>query len=119
MLVFIKAYRLRGDLSDLRNTLLPVVDSSFLVDANKALWQHCKTDLEELGLTFKSRRDCDKRSVSDAVLGDILVDFDTLDNASKLPAIFVEATDLLTIPSVVLDPIVKKNYRKTLLALTA
>ena len=75
---------------------------------HKALWQHCKTDLEELGLTFKSRRDSDKRSVSDAVLGDILVAFDTLDNASK-PRIF----------SLLFSIQLRKNYRKTLLALTA
>lgn len=66
-----------------------LVDSSLLVDAHKALWQHCKTDLEELGLTFKSRRDSDKRSVSDAVLGDIIVAFDTLDNASKLYQLYL------------------------------
>ena len=113
VLVFVKAYRLRGDVSGLRNTLLPAVDSSLLVDAHKALWQHCKDDLEKLGLTFKSRRDSDKRSVSDVILGDIITAFDALDNACKLPAIFVEATDLLSIPPVVLDPIVKKQSENT------
>ena len=101
----------------MRNALLPAVDSSFLVDAYKALWQHCKEDLEELGLTFKSRRDSDKRSISDAILGDIMTAFDALDNACKLLAIFVEATDLLSIPPVVLDPIAKK-LSETLLAST-
>ena len=65
ILAFIKAYRLRGDISGLRNALLSVVDSLLLVDAHKSLWQHCKNDLEELGLSFKNRRDSDKRSVSD------------------------------------------------------
>ena len=113
ILAFIKAYRLRGDVSGLRNALLSVVDSSLLVDAHKSFWQHCKNDLEELGLSFKNRRDSDKRSVSDAILGDIIVAFDALDNASKLPAIFVEATDLLSIPPVVLDPIAKKLSENT------
>ena len=85
-------------------------DSSLLVDAHKSLWQHW---LEELGLSFTNRRDSDKCSVSDAILGDIIVAFDALDNASKLPAIFVEATDLLSIPPVVLDPIAKKLSENT------
>ena len=38
LLAFIKAYRLRGDVSGLRNALLSVVDSSLLVDAHKSLW---------------------------------------------------------------------------------
>lgn len=113
LLAFIKAYRLRGDVSGLRNALLSVVDSSRLVDAHKSLWQHCKNDLEELGLSFKNRRDSNKRSVSDAILGDIIVAFDTLDNASKLPAIFVEATDLFSIPPVVLDPVAKRLSENT------
>ena len=113
VLAFVKAYRLRGDVSGLRNTLLPAVDSSLLVDAHKALWQHCKDDLEELGLTFKSRRDSDKRSVSDAILSDIMTAFDALDNVCKLPAIFLEATDLLSIPPVLLDPIAKKLSENT------
>ena len=99
---------MRGDVSGLRNALLSVADPSLLVDARKSLWQYCKNDLEEIGLSFKNRRDSDKRSVSDAILGDIIVAFDALDNVSKLPAIFVEATDLLAIPPVVLDPIAKK-----------
>ena len=91
LLVFVKAYRLRGDVSGLRDALLPVVDSLFLLDAHKAHWQH---DLEDLGLTF----------------GDIIVAFDTLGNAIKLPAIYVEATDLISIgrPPVALDPVAKK-----------
>ena len=52
LLAFVKAYRLRGDASGLRRTLLPAVDASSLVAAYKALWQHCKTDLETLGLFF-------------------------------------------------------------------
>lgn len=108
LLAFIKAYRLRGDVSGLCDALLSVADPSLLADAHKSLWQYCRNDLEELGLSFKNRRDSDKRSVSDAILGDIIVAFDTLDNANKLPAIFLEATDLLTIPPVALDPIAKR-----------
>ena len=36
-----------------------------------------------------------EHELSDAIL-DVIVAFDALDNASKLPAIFVETTDLLT-----------------------
>ena len=82
--------------------------------AYKALWQHCKTDLETLGLSFKNRRDSDKRSVSDTILDDTTASFDALDEANKLPPIFVEATDLLSIPPNVLDPIAKKLSAKTL-----
>ena len=92
ILAFIKVYRLRGDVSSLRNALLSVVYSLLLVDAHKSLWQHWKNDLE-LDLSFKNRRDSDKRSVFDSILGDIIVAFDALVNASKLPAIFVEATN--------------------------
>ena len=60
-------------------------------------------------VSFINRRNSDKRSVSDAILGDIIVAFDALDN---VPATFVEATDFLSIPPVVLDPIAKKTFRK-------
>lgn len=113
LLAFIKAYRLRGDASGLRTAVLSAVDPVRLLDAYKALWQHCKTDLEELGISFKSRRDSDKRSVSEAVLGDIVVAFEVLDNANKLPFIFLEANDLLSIPPVILDPIAKKLSENT------
>ena len=112
VLAFVKAYRLRGDTSGLHSTLHPTVDASILVVAYKALWQHCKTDLETLGLFFKNRRDSDKRSVSDAILDDITASFDALVEANKLPPIFVEATDL-SIPPIVLDPIAKKLSENT------
>ena len=53
-------------------TMLFSLLSSLLVDAHKSLWQHWKNDLE-LGLSFKTRKDSDKRSVSDSILGDIIV----------------------------------------------
>ena len=56
ILAFIKAYRLRGDVSGLCNALLSVVDSLLLVDAHKSLWQHCKNDLEEFGLIYKQKK---------------------------------------------------------------
>ena len=59
----------RSDIIQYMNAFLSVVDSPLLVDAHKSHWQHCKNDLEELGLSFKNRRDCDKRSVSDTILG--------------------------------------------------
>ena len=46
-------------------------------------------------------------------LGDIIFAFDALDNTSKLPVIFVEATDLRSIPPVVLDPTAKKLSENT------
>ena len=45
-------------------------------------------------------------------LGGVIVAFDALDNVSKLLAIIVEATDLLSIPPV-LDPVTKKPSENT------
>ena len=44
LLAFVKAYKLRGDVSGLCNALLSVVDSLLLVDAHKSLWQQFKTE---------------------------------------------------------------------------
>ena len=108
ILAFIKAYRLRGDVSGLAYALLSVVDSSLLTNLSGSI---ARMILKNLVCHLKTR-DSDKCSVPDAILGDIIVAFDTLDNASKPPAIFVEATDLLSI-SPVLDPIAKKLSENT------
>ena len=67
LLAFIKAYRLRGDVSGLRNVVLSTTDSVRLAEAYKSLWQSCKSDIEELSLSLMNHRDSDKCSMSDAI----------------------------------------------------
>ena len=59
----------------------------------------------QAGLTDHARRGSEKREVADALLADILVAFDKLDAVDKLPTIFCEANDLISLPSLVLDPV--------------
>ena len=76
-----------------------------LASAHRSLWDNCRVDLEQLGLTFHLRWDSEKRSVADALLTDLLVAFDKLE---KIPDIFCEARDLIKLPTLVLDPVLRK-----------
>ena len=67
----------------------------------------CTAELESLGESFHSRQGSERRRVTDAILGDILVAFDKLDLHDKLPPIFCESRDL-RLPSLVVDPISKR-----------
>ena len=46
--------------------------------------------------------------VADILLADILIAFDKLDGADRLPSVYCEAHDLIKLPSLVLDPVSKK-----------
>ena len=74
----------------------------------KSLWDMCKVDLEQLGLTYHQRRGSEKHKVADILLADILTAFKKLDGADRLPSVYCEAHDLIKLPSLVLDPVSKK-----------
>ena len=62
---------------------------------------------------FISRRDSDKHSQLAADLGDILQAFVTLDSSDTIPEIYCEATDLLRVPSLSLDPVSEQVQTNT------
>ena len=78
------------------------------------LWDHCRQDLEAAGLPYHSRRDSDRRSQIAANLDDIVQAFVVLDSSDLIPGIYCEATDLLQVPSLSLDPISEKVETNTL-----
>ena len=89
LLSFVKAFRLRGDVSTLKKAVTACFDSSSLIEAHKLLWDFCGDSLKDLGLVYHSRRSTDKRDASEATLVDILSVFDKLDEADSIPPIFV------------------------------
>ena len=97
-----KAHRLRGDSSSLKSTLLASFDASSLNDAVKCIWKFCRQDI---GLTYHTRRNSEKRDLSDALFTDVSTALNRLDLANKLPEIYCEANDLLSIPSLEVDPV--------------
>ena len=68
----------------------------------------CKVYLEQLGLTYHQRHGSEKRKVADILFADILIAFDKLDGADRLPSVYCEAHDLIKLPSLALDPVSKK-----------
>ena len=64
-------------------------------------------------LSFHSRRDSDKRSQLAADLDDILQAIVTLDSSDTIPEIYCEATDLLRVPSLSLDPVSEQVQTNT------
>ena len=112
-LAFIKAYRLKGDVVGLKQAVLARFDSASLGTSHKLLWDTCGEDLEQLGMPFRARRGSDKRQVSDVLIADIVAAFDKLDSVEKIPAVYCEATDLIKLPSLTLDPVSKKLDENT------
>ena len=98
VLAFIKAYRLKGDKLGLKQAVLSTFDPTSLRSSHKLLWDFCRDDLQQTGLTYYSRRGSEKRVLTDVLLADILVAFEKLDAADKLPTIFCEANDLIRLP---------------------
>ena len=82
--------------------------------AKKLLWDYCSQDLEAAGITHHSRRGSDKRSQLAANVDDIIQAFVALDSADLIPGIYCEATELLRIPSLSLDPISERVETNTL-----
>ncbi len=70
-LAYIKAFRLRGDRDGLTQSVTERVDAVSLAEAKKLLWDRCKLDLEDGGLTFHTRRASEKWSQAAAQLDDI------------------------------------------------
>ena len=113
-LSFIKAYRLKGDNVSLKKSVCDHFSSEDVELAKKVLWDHCKLDLEAAGLVYHIRRGSDRRSQISANLDDIIQAFLVLDSSDLIPPIYCEATDLLKIPSLSLDPISEKIQSNTL-----
>ena len=105
VLAFVKAFRLRGDASALKQAALGRFSPSMLAEAKKSLWEHCRTDLSSLELSFTSRRNTGKRSQASADLDDLVLAFDKLDEVDKLPLIYCEAVDLVKLPPIAADSI--------------
>ena len=103
--ILISSYRLRGSLKQLISAHF---DLSFLIDAHKYLWDYCGDALEQLGLTYHSRRSTDKHDAFEAILSDILLAISKLDDDDKLPHIYCEALHLINLPSLEPDPISKR-----------
>ena len=104
VLAFVKSFRLKGSTDSLRHAALSKFDSVLLGQAIKALWDSdCSGKLSEAGLSFHPRRDSGKRSQSSAILDDILLAFDKLDENNNIPDIFCEAADLIKLPPISMD----------------
>ena len=107
-MAFVRAYRLRGDSANLSSTLSAEVDASAVDKALKSLWAFCHADLARLGFTYHTRRFADPVQLFNTILGDLTVAFDKLDLDGCLPPIYCEAADLLTLPTLGLDPVAKQ-----------
>ena len=104
-LSFIKAFRLKGDIDSLRMAVTERFSSKEVENAKASLWDHCKLDLEAKGVVFHVRRDSDRRSQLAANLDDLIQMFDALDSTVRIPPIYCEASDLLRLPPLSLDPV--------------
>ena len=104
-LSFVKAFRLKGDVDSLRMAVTERFSPKEVEAAKSSLWDCSKLDLEAKGFVFHVRRDSDKRSQLAANLDDILQMFDMLDSVARIPAIYCEASDLLRLPPLSLDPV--------------
>ena len=102
MYSFIKAFRLKGDVDSLRMAVTERFSPKEVEAAKSSLWDCSKLDLEAKSFVFHVRRDSDKRSQLAANLDDI---FDMLDSVARIPAIYCEASDLLRLPPLSLDPV--------------
>ena len=80
-----------------------------LADAKKALCEVCNDDLLFLELPFIPRRSFEKRSQAMVDLEDILHAFGRFDTV-EIPDVFCEATELVKLPLITVDPISIKFY---------
>ena len=129
VLAFIKAFRLLGDMTALKQAALSRFSIPMLFSAKKSLWEFCDADLSLLDVPFNPRCSSEKRTQAAADLEDILLAFSKLDEADKIPQIFCEATDLVKLPPdsvvqcrpwpVMLQPLSSWNRRLVLSAVGA
>ena len=108
VLSFIAAYCLKGDIESLKKTVIERFSSDDVDAAKKCLWDCCNSVLLAKGLPFHARRDSDRRSQLEANLADLLSAFDILDSSDSLPTICCEATSLLRLPPLSLDPVAEQ-----------
>ena len=88
--------------------------STDVENAKRVLWDYCRQELEAAGIIYHARRGSDKRCQLVANIDDILEAFVALVSTDLIPGIYCEATDLLRIPSLSLDPISEKIETNTL-----
>ncbi len=101
VLAFVKAFRLKGDVNALKHAAFSTLMFS---NAKKLLWELCHQELSSLALPLTSRRSTEKRSQAAADLDDLLA-FTKLDEIDEIPEIFCEASQLVLLPPISLDPI--------------
>ena len=106
VLAFVKAYRMRNNVTSMKQLVLSRFSPNMIVDAKKILWNRCS--LSDSGLPFATRRSTERRTQAAADLDDIIAAFNKLDEKGDIPQIFCEALDLLQMPPVVVDPIAEK-----------
>ena len=107
-LAFIKAFRLKGDANSLKRVVSERFSSDAVDTAKSLLWDSCSQLLEEAGMPYQSRRDSDRRSQLSANLEDIIMAFNALDTNDLIPQIFCEASDLVKLPPICLDPVAEQ-----------
>ena len=108
VLSFIAAYCLKGDIDSLTKTVIERFSSDDIDASEKCLWDCCTFVLLAKGLSFHARHDSDRRSQLEANLADLLGAFDILDSSDSLPTICCEATSLLRLPPLSLDPVAEQ-----------
>ena len=108
VLVFLKAFCLRGDKDSLKSRTRERFSGSSVSDAKKLLWDCCSQSFVSLGLQYTSRHDSDNRSQLVADTEDLLSAFDAFDSIDAIPLIFCEANDLFLLPPVAPDPLAEQ-----------
>ena len=73
-------------------------------NAKKDFWRFCSDMLTRANIPYQARRDSDNRSQMAADIEDLVRVFDALDAYDSIPPIYCEASDLLLLPSLSLDP---------------
>ena len=114
VLSFIKAYRLKRDVESLKKRVCQHFSPAGVENAKKELWDYCRKDLKAASIAYHIRRGSDKRSQLAANVDDLAEAFVALDSSDLIPGIYCEATDLLRIPSLSLDPVSEKVETNTL-----
>jgi len=93
------AFTLCADKETLFLALSSCFDDNTFKKSKSALWAAVGETLTKKGLSLVRRRDSDKRSQSRADFEDVWAAFEALDGDDELPAIYCEATDLISLPS--------------------
>jgi hypothetical protein len=76
--------------------------------AKRLLWDSCSQSLEVANLPFQVRRDSENRTQLTANLDDMVVAFDALDARDLIPPMFCEASDLVRLPPLSLNPVAEQ-----------